>query len=507
MSASAIALRLLIAFGLGALTVLGFAPYGVSPAPIGALAGLFLLWRQAASPRVAACLGLAWGLGCFGVGVSWVYVSLSRFSGLPPALSVAATFLFCFYLAVFPALAGGLFARWRVIATSSFWRELMLFAGLWTLCEWLRGIFFTGFPWLSIGYSQTPPSPLAGYAAVLGVYGVGFVVAIISGLLAVCWRSLRHLGLALTIVAGGFGLTMMEWTSPSGKPLTVSLLQGNVPQDIKWSPQQIAFSVQRYVSLATQTNQQQSAEQSAKHNATLTVLPETALPLFLSEVPREVLQALTQNGTALVGVPVATDAGGYANAAVAISPALTMQAYAKRHLVPFGEYAPLGFDWFFKLLRIPMSGFTPGQDSPPAMQIADQRISPNICYEDLFGEELLYALPHATLLLNMSNTAWFGDSLAQPQHLQISQMRALETGRVMLRATNTGMTAMVLPNGSVAAKLPPFTSGVLRVEAQGYSGLTPYAKWGNVLILLLAALAIAPSIVVYRRERARQPSR
>ncbi len=488
------ALRLSLAFALGCLSVTGFAPYGVWPAPTLTLAGLFVLWLGASSARHAALLGLAWGLGCFGIGVSWVYVSLSQFSGLAPALSVLATVLFCLYLALYPALAGALFARWRSAESSSNWRDILLFAGLWTLSEWLRGNLLTGFPWLSVGYSQSPPSPLAGYASVVGVYGVSTTVTVIGALAAIGWRSVRHIALILIIVATGAVLARMDWTTPYGKPLSVNLLQGNVPQDIKWSPQQIAFSVQTYVSLATQ--------ETDRRAAALTVLPETALPLFLNSVPETVLRALTKHGDALMGVPVATSNGGYANAAVAISPTLTMQAYAKRHLVPFGEYAPPGFDWFFKWLRIPMSGFSAGQDSPLPMRIADQRISPNICYEDLFGEELLYALPQATLLLNMSNTAWFGDSLAQPQHLQIAQMRALETGRVMLRATNTGMTAMVLPNGTVAAQLPPFARGVLRVEAQGYSGLTPYAKWGNLLILLLSIGATLPA--VWRRHKPQQ---
>lgn len=497
MKLTPLAMRLSLALALGCLSIAGFAPYGVLPAPTLALAGLFLLWRHAPSARHAALLGLSWGLGCFGLGASWIYVSLSQFSGLAPALSVVATFLFCLYLALFPALAGAFFARWREPYAALNWRDALLFAGLWTLSEWLRGNLLTGFPWLSIGYSQTPPSPLAGYATVFGVYGVGTSVALISALLAVGWRSVRHVILALVIIGIGAVLARMEWTTPYGKPLVVNLLQGNVPQDIKWSPQQIAYSVESYIALTAQSAQQRPA--------TLTVLPETALPLFLNEVPQHVLRALTLHGDALVGVPATTSTGGYANAAVAISPTLTMQAYAKRHLVPFGEYAPPGFNWFFKWLRIPMSDFTAGPDSPPPMTIADQRISPNICYEDLFGEELLYALPQATLLLNMSNTAWFGDSLAQPQHLQIAQMRAMETGRVMLRATNTGMTAMVLPNGIVAAQLPPFSRGVLHVEAQGYSGLTPYAKWGNALILILALGATLPTLW-QRRQRQREAS-
>ena len=493
--------RLALAFALGCLSVAGFAPVSVSPAPTLSLAVLFVLWSQASTVRQAGLLGLAWGLGCFGVGVSWVYVSLSQFSGLPPALSVIATAIFCCYLALYPALAGVLFSRWRtpISGANPHRRNILLFAALWMLTEWLRGNLLTGFPWLSLGYSQSPPSPLAGYASVVGVYGVGTMVALVAALLATGWRSLRHLVVIALIMGVGALLARMDWTTPVGKPLSVNLLQGNVPQGIKWSPEQISFSVQTYVDLAS--------PQLGQRPAALTVLPETALPLFLNSVPADVLRALTQSGDAVVGVPVATNDGGYANAAVAVAPTLSMQAYAKRHLVPFGEYAPPGFNWFFKLLRIPMSGFSPGQSSPPPLAIANQRISPNICYEDLFGEELLYALPQATLLLNLSNTAWFGDSLAQPQHLQIAQMRALETGRVMLRATNTGMTAMILPNGIVAAQLPPFTRGVLRVEAQGFSGLTPYAKWGNTLILTLSISAVISARWQRRRRRQDAASR
>jgi apolipoprotein N-acyltransferase len=188
----------------------------------------------------------------------------------------------------------------------------------------------------------------------------------------------------------------------------------------------------------------------------------------------------------LIGVAVATTDGGYTNGAVTLTPELAAAAYAKRHLVPFGEYAPPGFAWFFRFAQIPMSDFTAGPTRQAPLNVAGLRIAPNICYEDLFGEELLGALPAATLLVNMSNTAWFGDSLAQPQHLQIAQLRAIETGRVMLRATNTGMTAMVAADGTVAAALPPFVADALVVQAQGRSGLTPYARWGNLLALLLA---------------------
>jgi apolipoprotein N-acyltransferase len=475
---------------LGALCVLGFAPFdrhlAVWPAPTFALGGLFFLWQKTSTARQAMLLGLAWGAGCFLFGVSWIYVSLSQFGGMAPPAAAGATLLFCLYLALFPALAGGLFVRWR----SDTRRNVLLFAGLWMLSEWLRGTLFTGFPWLAVGYSQSPPSPLAGWASVLGVYGVGFIVALIGGLLgemiATGWRRpWPWFAIVLLCGAGGV-LHRMDWTQPVGAPVTVSLLQGNVPQGDKWDPKQLSLSIDTYLRL------------TKAHPTALTVLPETALPLFFDEVPREILRGLTGHGDALFGVAVNTTDGGYTNGAVALTPELIVSAYTKRHLVPFGEFAPPGFGWFFRFARIPMSDFTAGSLRQEPLNVAGQRIAPNICYEDLFGEELLGALPAATLLVNMSNTAWFGDSLAQPQHLQIAQLRAIETGRAMLRATNTGMTAMVGPDGVVVAALPPFTTAALVVQAQGRTGLTPYARWGNLLALLIA---VGSCLTALRRRR------
>jgi len=475
----------LIAAALGAFCVLGFAPFDAHvanwPLPMLSLAGLFLLWRRAARPRTAAALGLAWGAGFFLGGVSWVYVSLSVFGGMAPPAAAAATIAFCLYLALFPALAGYLFRR-GASADFSPVAAAFLFAGLWMLTEWLRGTLFSGFPWLAVGYSQSPPSPLAGWASVLGAYGVGFIVALFGALLGGAVRRPAAWATVLLLLAGGAVLRAMDWTQAQGAPLKVSLLQGNVPQSLKWDPRRLPLSIDTYVGLAR------------AHPAPLVVLPETAIPLYFSEVPRDVLRELTRNGDALLGVAVGTTDGGYTNGAVALSPSLKPQAYAKRHLVPFGEYPPPGFAWFFRFARIPMSNFTAGPPGQAPLEIAGQRIAANICYEDLFGEELLPALPHATLLVNLSNTAWFGDSLAQPQHLQIARLRALETGRTMLRATNTGMTAMVNWDGSVAAALPPFATAALQVEAQGRSGLTPYARWGNALALVIAVCACLPAL-------------
>ena len=465
----------LLACALGAAAVPAFAPFDLAPLAPLSLALLFAAWRRAASARAAAWLGACWGLGFFLAGVSWVYVSMHDVGSLPAPLAALATLAFCAYLALFPAAAGWLARR---LDCGKPWRDALLFAGAWTALEWLRGWLFTGFPWLALGYSQAPPSPLAGYAAVLGVYGVGYVAAFSAALLALA-RASSALPIA-ALLLGGQALLGVGWTEPVGAPLEVALLQGNIDQNQKWEAENLSLSLDAYMHLAR------------SHPAELTVLPETSLPLFLHELPESYLAALTAHGPALAGVVIGSD-GNYYNAAVALEGGRVKAAYAKSHLVPFGEYTPPGFSWFMDLLRIPMSDFSPGAAQPPPLALAGQRIAANICFEDLFGEEIIRTLPQATLLINLSNTAWFGASWAQPQHLQIARMRALETGRMMLRATNTGMTAVLRPDGSVQAQLPPFAGGVLRATVQGYAGMTPFARWGNALALALAVLSLVPA--------------
>ncbi len=486
----------LAALLLGALTVLGFAPFELFPLPILTLAALFALWRTSAGARRAAWLGWLWGFAYFLCGVSWVYISMHDVGGMFAPAAVAATISLCAALALYPALAGALFARLRC---GSAWRDALLAAAIWTLTEWLRGWLLTGFPWLASGYAHTPPSPLSGYAAVLGVYGIGLLAAVLAGLAAFCLHRATAASLAIMLLILGFGalLQRMDWTQPSGAPLTVSLLQGNIPQESKWDADRVPFSLATYARLVHD------------HPAQLIVLPETALPMFLDDVPRDYLSMLMEKGPVLTGVAMFTyqpgKPPGYANAALAISGSSGLQAYAKTHLVPFGEYVPTGFAWFMALMKMPMSDFSPGPLHQPPLEIADQKIAPNICYEDLFGEEIIRALPQATLLVNLSNTAWFGDSLAQPQHLQIARMRALETGRAMLRATNTGMTAAIQPDGRVIGVLPAFTTAGLTVQVQGHSGATPYVRWGNRLALLLAVIALLPALRTTWRQRRSGP--
>ncbi|MBI5786660.1 MAG: apolipoprotein N-acyltransferase [Rhodocyclales bacterium] len=477
----------LIALLAGAVTAFGFSPFDLFPLPFVTLGALFMLWRRSETPRQAALLGFVWGMGCFLAGVSWVYVSLHDVGGMVLPLAGVATLAFCGILAVFPALAGWLYRR---VATADFW-DILLLAGVWTLTEWLRGWVLTGFPWLAIGYSQTPPSPLAGYAPLLGVYGVGLLVAGVSSWLTFHWRKPGAWLATAVLLLGGQALRSIEWTQAVGEPLKVSLLQGNIPQSLKWVPENLHLSMDSYARLA------------AEHPAPLIVLPETAIPLLFDQIPRDLLRRLTANGDVLIGSAIRTD-HGYTNGAIALSPAAGSQTYSKTHLVPYGEYVPPGFAWFFGLVNIPMSNFSPGPVGQKPLAVAGQRIMPNICYEDLFGEEILAGLPEATLLVNLSNTAWFGDSLAQPQHLQIARMRALETGRPVLRATNTGMTAAIAPDGRVTAKLQPFVTAALTVSVHGYTGTTPYARIGNWAAVLLALAACLPSVLTGQRRRSLQ---
>nr|WP_300456797.1 apolipoprotein N-acyltransferase [Accumulibacter sp.] len=491
--------RCLGALLLGAAGVLAFAPGGWFAANWLSLGGLFGLLRAEAdglrSARRAAWIAGAWGGGLFLTGVSWIYVSLSVFGGMPTWLAVLATFLFCTVLALFPALAGALFVR---LATAGWLRRALLFAGLWTLADWARTWAFTGFPWLVAGYSQTPPSPLAGYAPLFGLHGVSLLSALLGALLFEVvrrWLASEACGtrswlrwcpalplLASAVLLGTGGLLREQrWTQATGETLSVALLQGNVAQEMKWRPERFVDSLRTYYRLALD------------NPAQLTVLPETALPAFLDQVPGDYLDALRQlalrrQGDLLFGIAVAEDGQAF-NSALSLG-ASGRQRYDKRHLVPFGEFVPAGFAWFMALANIPMSDFSAGSPTQAPLRLAGQQVAVNICYEDAFGPEIIGALPTATLLVNLSNVAWFGDSLAPAQHLQIAQMRALESGRMMLRATNTGMTAIVDVDGQVRSRLPAFSRGALVGEVQGYSGATPYVRWGNWPIITLALLAV-----------------
>jgi len=479
--------RIAAAFGLGVLSVAAFAPlYLFFLAPL-ALALLLWLCERERTARHGFKLGFAFGLGQFLAGVSWVYVSLHDFGAMPAVAAAGATLLFCAFLALHPACATA--AASAVAAPLA--RRVLAFPAAWILTEWVRGWIFTGFPWLAIGYSQAPASPLAGFAAPSGLFGVGLAAVMSAGLVlhaaANNWRrpDWRPL-LALLVLAGaGAGSKSIAWTTPAGEPLSVALLQGNVAQSMKWRPEQVMATLQLYDSMVR-----------ASGEARLIVMPETAVPMFLQEVPAAFLEGITQhararNADVLIGLPELGSDRGYFNSVVSTGASPT-QAYRKSHLVPFGEFIPLRpiLAPIVNALAIPLTDFSRGGIDQRPLAVAGQRVAVNICYEDAFGEEIIRQLPEATLLVNVSNVAWFGDSIAPMQHLQIAQMRALETGRTMLRATNTGMTAVVDPKGVVVAAAPTFETKILTAQVQGYEGATPFVRYGNVPVVTCCVLML-----------------
>ena len=486
-------------FLLGALTVLGFAPFYFYFLPPLTVATLFYLWLHAGSRRAAFMIGFMFGLGLFGVGVSWVYVSMHDFGMMPMPIAVFATALFCALLALFPALAGWVQAWLKGAAAM---RLLLAMPVSFALFEWVRGWIFTGFPWLALGYSQAPAGPLAGYAPVLGVYGVSLLLALSSGLIAFgygAWRTRRkHAWLALSglLVLGGIGagLQLIAWTQAIGAPVTVSLLQGNIPQEMKWREDRLLSTLITYRNLVMESHSQ------------LIILPETAIPLFYDQVSATYLTELAQHardngGDLIAGVPERDfERHAYYNSVFSLGTAPT-QFYRKQHLVPFGEFIPFKpvFGWFMDLMQIPLSDFSRGTADQKPLAVAGQKVAMAICYEDVFGEEIIRQLPQATLLVNVSNDAWFGDSIALRQHLQISQMRALETGRYMLRATNTGMTAIVNEKGRIIAQAPAFHAAALQGTAQGMTGATPYVRFGNGAFLVLLGMGWVAAVLMRQR--------
>jgi len=486
----------------GAVTVLGFAPFYLFALPVVTLAVLIVLWRRAASRRAAALIGFSFGLGYFLTGVSWVYVSLHDFGAMPALLAGVLTLLFCAYLALYPALTGWIY---YVLGPRSALATLAALPALWALADWLRGWLFTGFPWIALGYSQIPASPLAGYVPVLGIYGASLATVASAGSIVTLWFHWKDEGGAmkaeaktrarlLSLIAhrsslimvviwlAGFALKQIDWTAPEGEPIVVSLLQGNIPQDMKWRDDKIRSTLETYRGLV------------GASGARLIVLPETALPLFLHDVPQYYLNDLASHarsngGDVLIGAPERSDARDYYNSVLSFGTA-PAQTYRKSHLVPFGEFVPLKplFGWFLEVVQIPLLDFARGAQTQQPLAVAGQRVAVNICYEDAFGAEIILQLPQATLLANVSNVAWFGRSVAPQQHLQISQARALETGRYMLRATNTGMTAIIDQRGRVRKVAPEFATAVVTDAVQGYAGSTPYIRWGNTPIVALSLL-------------------
>ena len=497
--------RMIITMLAGAMCVFAFAPFGWWPLEILGLATLFYQVLRSADVKSAGLIGWAFGFGWTAAGTHWLYVSLHDFGAMAAPIAVAAVLLLAWGMGFYVALAMGgaawLRKRWSLPLPAA---NLLVLPAMWALFEWVRAWLFTGFPWMSSGYAHNH-SPLAGYAPVIGVYGLGWLAAIIAGALLLLLHRTRIKAAVLIVAIGavGVGLTYLQWTYPEGKPISVRLLQGNIPQSEKFDGARVIETMKLYHDAITAAP------------ADLIATPETAIVMLPQQLPPDYLpgiaQFLTQtNSNLILGIPMADSQTAYFNSVIGLTPrqGSGYYRYDKHHLVPFGEFIPLGFRWFVNLMSIPLGDQTSGADIQPAFPIKDQRVLPNICYEDLFGEEIAAQLNHpaqgqkpATMLLNVSNLAWFGDTIAIPQHLQISQMRTLETGRPMLRATNTGATAIIDGHGVIRHQLKVNTFGTLAANVQGMAGSTPFIIWGNKLFLLLTALALGGAWFWARRAK------
>ena len=515
--------------------------------PLAAAVLAHAVWRQ--TPGAAAASAWAFGTAWMLSGTWWLFISMHQYGGMPAPLAAAAVLALSGALSLYWAAAMGLAARWR---TGRARWDVPAFAAAWLLAELARGQWFTGFPWVASGYAQVD-SPLVAWAPWVGVYGLGVWLALIGATWAWAWGAsappvgrarfsaslaavgvgrghrrrgvVRGLWPALVVLGAASAVAWLphDFTRSTGT-LKVSLVQTGVAQDEKFDPGRLTRLLDDL--------------QSAMHQAagTLVVAPETAVPLLPQDLPPSVWADLArpflESGglrAALVGLPLTTAAGGYSNSVVAWGPVpsgpaawapgpahpVTEQGlplayrYDKQHLVPFGEFIPTGFRWFVDLMRMPLGDFDRGARVQASYAFAGQRLAPNICYEDLFGEELALRFHDPTgaptMLVNVSNIAWFGPTAAIDQHLNISRLRSLELQRPMLRATNTGATAVIDHHGQVRAWFEPQKPGVLDAQAEGREGLTPYAQWagryGLAPLWCAALLVLAAAGLACRRSR------
>jgi apolipoprotein N-acyltransferase len=447
----------------------------------------------------------AWLVGSFG----WTFVAMHTYGGLPAPLAGAAVFVLAGLLALCYAAACGYFVLLAPVNHS--WAAIV-FAAIWLMAELVRGTWLTGFGWGASGYAHVD-GPLAAYAPWLGVYGVGALAAWLAWTLAAQLRPgvpgrerLSVVVLVLTVLAapGLYQAWAPPWSSSNGR-LGVTLLQGNIPQDEK-------FEVGTGVPQALRWY----GEQLQASTSALVIAPETAIPLLPQQLPAEYWGTIQQRfasgrQAALVGTPLGDERLGYTNSVLGLKPGLAQPwRYDKHHLVPFGEFIPPFFKWFTAMMNIPLGDFNRGALVQPSFEWQGQRLAPNICYENLFGEELapnfLESALAPTIFVNVSNLAWFGDGLALDQHLQISRMRALEFARPFALATNTGVTAIVDHQGRVVSSLPRAGRAVLVSEIEGRSGVTPYAWWVARLGLWpwwLLAIGVLGVAVRHGRQKGR----
>lgn len=476
----------LVALLAGALTTLTFTPFEwwwLGPVAV----ALVFYGLHDLTPGQAALRGWSYGVGLFGTGTSWIYVSIHDYGYTGVPLAVFLTALFVVTLALFYGVVFGVYRRF----TSARW-SVITFAGVWVLGEALRTWAFSGFPWLLLGSAHVE-SPLAPWAPIGGVYLLSLIVAL-SGTLLVALLQRRLWALVPLVTMWCLPLVMpIQWTSPQGDPKQVALLQGNLPQLSKWSPEGQRQAANTYAELTRDQDD----------DTDLIVWPETALPMFASQarpVLERVQATLPADTALLTGIVQRDDQGDYYNAVIGMGN--SQGNYRKEHLVPFGEYLPLegllrGIIAFFDL---PMSSFTAGDSDQAPIQAASMRLGSAICYEIIYADLVAQRARNADVLLTVSNDTWFGNSIGPLQHLQMAQLRALENGRYVLRATSNGVTAIIDAQGHVTQRAPRFETASISGEVQPMQGLTLFTRTGSWPTWLLALLLLIPGLRWRRRQ-------
>ncbi len=484
------------AFPVGAALALAFAPFNLWPLAVLCPAALMLVW-QGAPPRRAAWLGFWFTAGLFLAGTYWIYHSVHIIGNAPIWVAVFLMVGMISILAGYSAFFGYAQARW--LPQTGMLRWLVVLPCAWVFVEWFRGWFLSGFPWLALGYTQLD-TPLAGFAPVLGVYGVSLLVMFCAGALTAAVFSTgkrRAIALVVAVVPwiASLALHGHEWTQRSGEPVTVAIVQGAVPQELKWTVEQRDRTLDLYRTLT-----------QPYFGTTLIVWPEATLPGLAHELVNY-LQSLWSDASAAGSTVVMGMLRQDPETLAIYNSVLVLgekaQWYDKRRLVPFGEFFPVPAfvrEWM-KLMNLPYSDISAGHDNQPALRAAGQQLGATICYEDAYGSKQLDVLREATLLINVTNDAWFGDSTAPHQHLDISRMRALEAGRPLIRGANDGITALIAADGHVENMLPQFQPGVLTGTVQPRTGLTPYARVGNWPVIGVCGVLLASAFGLRRRLR------